>query len=170
MKQLSPVWSFLRDVALGVLIWFLITATIGEARMVPSSSMEPTIQIGDRLWTDKLLLRFEPIKRGDIVVLNPPFKTSDPYIKRVIGLPGETVTINGGKVWIDGQPLNEPYEKQPPNYTWGPVTISAGQYLVLGDNRNDSYDGHYWGLLSRNEIIARAVYRIWPLNRIGNIK
>lgn len=163
--------SLLKDIAYGVALWLLITLFVGQARAIPSGSMEPTIQIGDRVWTDKLFLRFGTIERGDIVVLNPPppVVTEFPYIKRVVGLPGETVEVTGGQVLINGEPLEEPYIAEPPRYQYGPVEIPEGQYLVLGDNRNWSNDGHEWGLLDRERIFARAVFRIWPFNRIGAI-
>lgn len=165
-----PYLSLAKDIALGVLLWLVITTTVGEARKIPSGSMEPTILPGDRVWTDKLLLRFTPVQRGDIVVFKPPFESNYPYIKRVIGLPGETVAVKGGKVLVNDQPLDEPYIAEAPRYQYGPITIPEGQYLVLGDNRNDSNDGHYWGLLERSRISARAVVRFWPLNRWASLR
>ncbi|HEY3364509.1 MAG TPA: signal peptidase I [Symbiobacteriaceae bacterium] len=172
MRKFAPYLSFLRDIAIGVLLWFLLTRTVGEARIVPTPSMVPTIMMGDRLWTDKLMLHFRPIARGDIVVFTPPpqVKSADPYIKRVIGLPGDIVQVKAGTVFVNSQPLTEPYVNEKPDYVYGPVTIPAGDYLVLGDNRNNSNDGHLWGFLSRDAIISRAVYRIWPVSRFGAIK
>jgi len=167
MQKYEPYKGILKDIAFGVLIWLFLTTTVGEARVVPTVSMVPTIRVGDRIWTDKLTLRFREIKRGDILVFEAPFKATDPYVKRVIGLPGETVEVKNGQVWIDGQALVEPYLAEAPVYRYGPVKISEGQYLMLGDNRNNSYDGHYWGLVTRSAIQARAVYRFWPLSRFG---
>ncbi len=169
-EKWRPYISFLKDIALGVALWFLITTFVGEARQIPSGSMEPTIQIGDRVWTDKLFLSLGEIQRGDIVVFDPPFATEYPYIKRVIGLPGETVEVKkGGKVYINGEALTEPYIAEAPGYDYGPVQVPQGQYLVLGDNRNQSNDGHYWGFLQREKISARAVYRFWPFARAGGL-
>lgn len=168
-EKSRPYISFLKDIALGVLLWFLITRFVGEARQIPSGSMEPTILIGDRVWTDKLLLRLGEIKRGDIVVFTPPIPSDYPYIKRVIGLPGETVEVRNGQVIVNGQPLQEPYIAEAPIYTWGPQTVPDGQYLVLGDNRNHSNDGHEWGFLDRGKISARAVFRFWPFDRAGSL-
>jgi len=159
---------FLRDVAIGLLLWLLLTAGVGEARIVPSGSMEPTIAVGDRIWTDKFLVRWGALQRGDIVVFEPPFPTESPYLKRVIGLPGETVEIRDGSVWINGKPLTEPYAAEA-DYEYGPVLIPQDQYLVLGDNRNVSYDSHRWGLVERERITARAIFRIWPLSRAGRL-
>lgn len=170
-EKWRPFVSFLKDVALGVILWLLITSFVGEARQIPSGSMEPTIHIGDRVWTDKLFLLLGEIERGDIVVFDPPppVVSDYPYIKRVIGLPGETVEVKNGKVLINGEPLEEPYIAEAPRYPYGPVTIPADQYLVLGDNRNASNDGHQWGLLKRERISARAVYRFWPFDRMGSL-
>lgn len=172
MQKYAPYLSFLRDIGVGVLLWLFLITFVGEARSVPTPSMVPTIMMGDRLWTDKLTLHWRPIRRGDIVVFTPPpeVKTDSPYVKRVIGLPGEKVEVKKGAVYINGQPLDEPYIKEKPLYVWGPQTVPADSYLVLGDNRNNSNDSHYWGFLSRKAIISRGVFRFWPLNRFGAIK
>lgn len=170
-EKWRPYISFLKDIAVGVLLWFLITTFVGEARQIPSGSMEPTILIGDRVWTDKLLLKLGEIKRGDIVVFTPPdsVESEYPYIKRVIGLPGETVEIRNGKVLINGQPLDEPYVAEEAMTPYGPETVPAGKYLVMGDNRNHSNDGRFWGFLDRERISARAVFRFWPFDRFGSL-
>jgi signal peptidase I len=162
--------SILKDLVVGILIWLFVIFVIGEPREVPSGSMLPTIQLGDRLWTDIIGLRFSPIKRGDILVFTPPIPSTDPFIKRVIGLPGETVAIGDGQVLINGKPIDEPYIAQPPNYVYGPITIPPNKYLMLGDNRNNSTDGHVWGLLDRSQVKSRAIFRFWPLNHMGRLK
>lgn len=159
----------LRDIAIGVLAWLLLTTTVGEARLIPSSSMEPTLLPGDRIWTDKLLLRFRALERGDIVIFDPPVPSDIPYIKRIIGLPGETVEVRRGRVWVDGRPLAEGYTAEPPAYRYGPITIGEDQYLVLGDNRNRSEDSHFFGLISRADIKSQALWRYWPLGRWGGL-
>jgi len=166
-EKWRPYVSLLKDIALGVLLWLLITTFVGEARQIPSGSMEPTILIGDRVWTDKLFLRFGEIERGDILVFDPPFEAEYPYIKRVIGLPGETLEVRGGKVYINGEALDEPYIAEPPRDPYGPVTIPPGQYFMMGDNRNQSNDSRFWGTLRADQIKARAVYRFWPFARAG---
>lgn len=161
---------FLRDVALGLFLWLVLTTAIGEARVVPSGSMAPTIAIGDRVWTDKIAFRFKGLQRGDIVIFDPPFMAEDQYVKRVVGLPGEVVEISRGTVWVNGTALDEPYIAEEPDYRYGPVQIPGGHYLVLGDNRNVSHDSHTWGLLSRDRITARVVWRIWPVVRAGRLE
>lgn len=91
----------------------------------------------------------------------------DAFIKRIVGLPGETVEVRDGHVYIDGQRLVETYIDEAPNYTLEPTVVPEDSYLVLGDNRNNSYDGHMWGFLPREEFIGRATVRIWPLDRLG---
>lgn len=168
-KQTFTALVFARDVLIGLFIWLILTAAVGEARVVPSASMAPTIAAGDRVWTDKLFIRFSELERGDVVVFDPPFASELEYIKRVIGLPGETVEVKGGQVWVNGRALDEPYAEVA-DYRYGPVTVPPGYYLVLGDNRNVSYDSHRWGFLSRDRITARAVARIWPVTRAGRLE
>ncbi len=161
-----------KSVGLSLILAFGIRTFVAEARYIPSGSMEPTLQINDHLIVDKISYDFSSPKRGDIVVFNPT-KTleaenyHDAFIKRVIGLPGETVEVKNGRVYINGSPLKENYIEAKPDYQWGPQTVPANSYLVLGDNRNDSYDSHYWGFVPRDKIIGRAIIRFWPMNRIG---
>ncbi|MBD0362735.1 MAG: signal peptidase I, partial [Coleofasciculus sp. C3-bin4] len=145
--------------------------------------MLPTLQINDRLIIDKLSYEFRNPERGDIVVFMAPREAGrctepmrqdpvaprDAFIKRVIGLPGDKVEVKGRQVYINGQPLREKYIEEAPAYEFGPVTVDKNSYLVLGDNRNNSCDSHYWGFVSRDKIIGRAVVRFWPLNRVGEL-
>ncbi|HEY9808047.1 MAG TPA: signal peptidase I [Halomicronema sp.] len=170
----NPWIEALKTVGLSVILAFGIRAFVAEARYIPSGSMEPTLQINDRLIVDKLSYNFAIPQRGDIVVFNPTETLEkqnfhDAFIKRVIGLPGEKVEVKGGRVFINDKALREQYIADEPNYQYGPVTVPDGQYLVLGDNRNNSYDSHYWGYVPREKIIGRAVVRFWPPNRVGEI-
>jgi signal peptidase I len=149
-----------------------IRTFVAEARYIPSSSMEPTLQINDRLIVEKVSYHLTNPQRGDIVVFNPTealiqrnFK--DAFIKRIIGLPGDTVEVKNGKVYINDQVMAENYIAQPPDYEFGPVKVPANQYIVLGDNRNNSYDSHFWGFVPREKLIGRAFVRFWPFNRLG---
>lgn len=173
-KVENPWVEAVKTIGLSVFLAIGIRSFVAEARYIPSGSMLPTLQINDRLIIDKLSYEFRDPKRGDIVVFSPTqalkaqnFK--DAFIKRVIGLPGETVEVRDGRVYVNNQPLQEQYIEERPNYQFGPVTVSPNQYLVLGDNRNNSYDSHYWGFVPRTNIIGRAVVRFWPLNRLGEI-
>ncbi len=101
-----------------------------------------------------------------MVVFKFPEEPERDFIKRVIGLPGETVAVHGGKVWINGKALVEPYELQPPAYTMPPIKLGPNQLFVMGDNRNDSDDSHIWGPLPMKNIIGRAIVRYWPPDRV----
>lgn len=173
----------LLEILLPALGLFLIIHTfIAEARFVPSESMVPTIEIGDRFLVEKVSYYFHTPSRGDIVVFKPTEEAKrlasiravklDDLIKRVIGLPGDTVAVHDGKVFINGKVLSEPYidSLRRPIYEYGPKTVPDNSYLVLGDNRNKSWDGHYWGYVPRKNIIGRALWRFWPLNRMSTIQ
>ncbi|HEY9891015.1 MAG TPA: signal peptidase I [Candidatus Sericytochromatia bacterium] len=173
-KAENPWTEALKTVALSAVLAFGIRSFVAEARYIPSGSMLPTLQINDRLIIDKISYNFRNPDRGDIIVFNPTdtlkqqnFK--DAFIKRLIGLPGDKVEVKEGRVYVNNQPLKENYIEEKPNYNFGPVTVLPNQYLVLGDNRNNSYDSHYWGSVPRDRIIGRAVVRFWPLNRVGEI-
>jgi len=170
----NPWVEGIKTIGLSLLLAFGIRTFIAEARYIPSGSMEPTLQINDRLIIDKVGYRFGNPERGDIVVFDPTDALlqqnfRDAFIKRVIGLPGETVEVKGGRVFINGRPLEEDYIAAKPDYQWGPEVVPEGSYLVLGDNRNSSYDSHYWGFVPRDRIIGRAIVRFWPLDRLGTI-
>jgi signal peptidase I len=170
----NPWAEALKTIALSAVLAFGIRTFVAEARYIPSGSMEPTLLVNDRLIVDKLGYHFKNPQRGDIVVFSPTATLEkqnfhDAFIKRVIGLPGETVEVKGGRVYVNGQPLRESYIKDNPDYQWGPRTVPQDSYLVLGDNRNNSYDSHYWGFVPRDKIIGRAVVRFWPIYRVGGI-
>lgn len=177
-KQPNPWIEGLQTIGLSIVLALGIRQFVAEARFIPSGSMEPTLQIDDRLVVEKISYRFNPPERGDIIVFQAPQRaldavgstTKDAYIKRVIGLPGDSVEVKEGKVFINGEALSENYIQAPPAYTWGPETVPAEQYLVLGDNRNSSSDGHVWGFLPQESIIGRAVVRFWPPDRIGGLE
>jgi len=175
-KSTAPeenTWTeILKTVGLSVVLAFGIRTFVAEARYIPSGSMEPTLQINDRLIIDKISYDFESPQRGDIIVFQPTDVLEqqnfhDAFIKRLIGLPGDRVEVKDGIVYVNQNPLQENYIAAKPNYQWGPVVVPTGSYLVLGDNRNDSYDSHYWGFVPRNHIVGKAIARFYPFNRAG---
>jgi signal peptidase I len=173
-KPENPWLEGIKTIALSAVLAFGIRHFVAEARYIPSGSMLPTLQINDRLIVDKVSYRFEAPQRGDIVVFNPTSTLEqqnfhEAFIKRVIGLPGDRIEVKAGQVLVNGKPLPENYLQEAPNYEFKPVTVPPNQYMVLGDNRNNSYDSHYWGFVPREKIIGRAVVRFWPLNRLGGI-
>jgi signal peptidase I len=151
------------------LSWVLRTYVV-EARVIPTGSMLPTIQLNDRVIVDKFYFKdFGHLTRGDIVVFTPPPKAhaTEDFIKRIIGLPGDTLEIRNHTTYINGKPLSEPYVLQPANNDFGPVTVPQGDVFVMGDNRNNSDDSRVWGFLPIKNITGRAIFRYWPLDRIG---
>ncbi|MFP5269889.1 signal peptidase I [Coleofasciculus sp.] len=173
-KAENPWVEGFKTIGLSVFLAIGIRSFVAEARYIPSGSMEPTLQINDRLIIDKISYNFRQPQRGDIVVFSPTDELKqqnfkDAFIKRVIGLPGETVEVKGGRVYVNGQALREQYIEEEPEYSYGPETVPEGNYLVLGDNRNNSYDSHYWGFVPRKNIIGRAIVRFWPISRVGEV-
>lgn len=164
---------FILIFALGLSL--LIRVFVAEPRYIPSDSMIPTLEVGDRLVVEKVSYHFHSPQAGDIIVFVPPsqlqqqgYSRNQAFIKRVIAQPGQTVEVRDGKVYVDGQPLNEAdYIAEPPHYRWGPKQVPSQQYFVMGDNRNDSNDSHIWGFLPQENIIGRAVFRFWPWERLG---
>lgn len=154
----------------------LIRTFVAEPRYIPSDSMLPSLQVGDRLVVDKLTYNFRQPITGDIIVFDPPpqlqiqgYAKDQAFIKRVIGTPGELVGIANGKVYLNQKPLAESYIAEPPDYQWGPQVVPEGQFFVMGDNRNNSNDSHIWGFLPKQNIIGRACFRFWPIDRISGI-
>jgi signal peptidase I len=166
---------------MAAVIAFGFRAEVASAFFIPSESMLPTLEVGDRLLVDKVSSRFEPPHRGDIVVFDPPPQadppTTDAWIKRVVGLPGERIGIHDGQVYVDGRKLNEPYTKEAAMYpepNWAELgmpngKVPLGSVFVMGDNRNNSADGHVWGALPMKNIIGRSIFRFWPLARLGPV-
>lgn len=165
--RLAFEWGAVLLVALAVA--FGIRTFVVQTFFIPSASMEPTLKIGDRILVDKLSYRLHGVHRGDIVVFGKPPGENDPTItdlvKRVIGLPGDTIASQEGKVYIDGKPLTESYLPAG-TVTTGitPQTIPPNEYFVMGDNRSDSQDSRYFGPISKSLIVGRVVVRIWPLS------
>ena len=154
---------------------YLIVTFVGQRTEVSGSSMETTLSSGDQLIVDKISYRFRDPKRYDIVVFPYRYEESTYYIKRIIGLPGETVQIVDGMVYINGSPLNEHYGNEvieDPGSAAEPITLGDDEYFVLGDNRNNSQDSRASnvGLIHRDELLGRAWVRIWPLDEFGVIK
>ncbi len=173
-KEENPIVEIIKTLGTAAVLAFGIRTFVAEARYIPSSSMEPTLEINDRLIIEKISYRLRSPQRGDVVVFSPTEtlkeqKFKDAFIKRVIGLPGDTVEVKGGTVYVNGQALREKYIEEAPEYQYGPVEVPEDKYLVLGDNRNNSYDSHYWGFVPRKNLIGRAIVRFWPPNRLGGL-
>jgi signal peptidase I len=152
--------DILETIILAVVLYFGINAISARVR-VDGLSMNPTLQHGEYILVSRLSYKTGQPQRGDIIVFSLPTDQRQDLIKRVIGLPGETISIHDGKVLVNGLTLEEPYIAQPPVYN-GEWTVSEGQLFVLGDNRNDSKDSHQWGLLPMENVIGKALLIYWP--------
>ena len=171
IKELSG-W-LLYIVLIIALTWTVVTF-VGQRTEVRGSSMETTLSDKDQLIVDKMTYRFRDPKRYDIVVFPYQYQDNTYYIKRIIGLPGETVQILSGMVYIDGMRLDEHYGNEimeNPGIAEEPLTLGEDEYFVLGDNRNNSSDSRASdvGLIHRKDLIGRAWIRVWPLSQIGVI-
>jgi signal peptidase I len=186
----SVAREYLESIVVAVILALFIRTFAVQAFKIPTGSMEPNLLIGDHLLVNKLVyspsagsledavMGKRPIQRGHVVVFKFPEDPSRDFIKRVIGLPGETVEIRNKKIHIDGEPLDEPYahfleppiEPGDPNYglrvdtlrdNWGPQVVPEDQLLVLGDNRDNSRDSRFWGFLPREQVKGRALLVYW---------
>ena len=153
-----------------VILAFLIDTFVIVNAQIPSGSMENTIMTGDRVFGNRLAYKFSDPKRFDIIIFKYPDDESQLFIKRIIGLPGETVEIHDGNIYINGSdsPLEDVDIKEPMEGSFGPYTVPEGCYFVMGDNRNNSRDSRYWEntFVSEDEILGKAVLRYWPLNKM----
>ena len=134
------------------------------------SSMEPNFQDGECIMVNKVSYRSSGPQRGEVIIFDPPFSSEYPYIKRVIGLPGETVEIKDGKVSINGTALEEEYIMAPPSYKMPAQEVPETEYFVLGDNRNNSNDSHNNWTVPRDNIIGKAWFTYWPPSKLGVVK
>jgi signal peptidase I len=152
-------------ILIAVAVFVLLRLTV-QSYTVVMSSMEPNFEEGDCIMVNKVCYRSSDPQRGEVIIFDPPFSSQYPFIKRVIGLPGETVEIKEGRVFIDGIPLEEEYIMEPPNYTMPAQEIPESEYFVLGDNRNNSNDSHTSWTVPRDNIIGRAWFIYWPPSRL----
>lgn len=176
VSVLREVFSWIMSFVLAFVAAFLIKQYLIINADVPTGSMENTIMPGDRLIGNRLAYLKDDPDRGDIVIFRYPDNEEELYVKRVIGLPGETVAVEDGKVFINGSktPLDEDYLKD----TWVEATgpylfeIPEDSYLMMGDNRNDSWDSRYWSntYVKREKILGRAAFVYWPFSDFGKLE
>lgn len=166
-SRLRGFLEILIELVIVAAVVFLVLRFVAFRSVVQGDSMNATLQNGDNLVVERVSYYFHEPRRYDIVVFRVPDdeRKREHYIKRVIGLPGETVEISAGKVWIDGAVLEDDvYGKEAINRDFGPVTVPKGEVFVLGDNRNDSNDSRRIGTISGKRILGRVLVRFWPLN------
>ena len=178
----STAREYFESICVAVILALFVRTFVVQAFKIPTGSMEPNLLIGDHLLVNKfnfaptlagvenMVLPIDPIRRGDIIVFKYPEEPERDFIKRVIGLPGETLELRNKKVFIDDMPLDEPYvhylfppgEENPADFdvrmTYGPVTVPAGHYFMMGDNRDNSQDSRYWGFLPSEYVKGKALF------------
>lgn len=156
--------DMLETILMAVVLFLLLNAVTSRVR-VYNVSMQPTLHEGNLLVVNKLAYKLGEPKRGDIIVFHYQGTLTEDYIKRVIGLPGDTIDIGGGIVRVNGQAITEPYIAELPGYT-GTWKVPEGELFVLGDNRNRSSDSHDWGFVKQEWVVGKAILVYWPLDDI----
>lgn len=168
------ILDILQTVVLAVAIFLISYLFLFQPHQVQGHSMDPNFDDGEYLLTEKMSYRFGEPKRGDVIVFKAPPSKRDDYIKRIIGLPGETVMVSNGKIFIDQKVLNEKY--LPSDFVTRPgaflatdssITLKTGEYIVIGDNRDHSYDSRSWGPIKKADIIGKAWFVYWPPKQTG---
>ncbi len=166
----QPAEVFIRELIetllLTFFIFFLVNSLVGRYR-IDGSSMNPTLQDGEYLIVNNLSYYLNEPERGDIIVFRHPTSELN-LIKRVIGVPGDTVVVENGVVTVNGVPLDEPYIAAPPTYR-GQWNVPEDAYFVLGDNRNSSSDSHTWSFLPEENIVGKALFVYWPFSKWGEV-
>jgi signal peptidase I len=162
--------GFLREmlITLGLaLVLYLVLQLVIQSSIVNNVSMQPTLVAGQRLIVGKAAYWFSEPGRGDIVIVRPPVEPNKEYVKRLIGLPGDTIEVKGGTVYVNNVPLVEPYVKTPARAVFQPYIVPQNNYFLMGDNRNNSNDSRSGWTVTKQEIVGKAWLRIWPLNKWG---
>jgi signal peptidase I len=178
-KKLKTAGEVLESFIIAVVVVFLVVRPfMVQAFYIPSESMTPTLVENDRILVSKLSYRLGKPGRHEIVVFRAPKEAvGEPsdgeekdFVKRIVGLPGDTVEIHDGKTFVNGKAEPAPFCSEPVNYDMPPTVVPDGRYFVMGDNRNHSNDSHRWGTLEQDRVIGRAVMVFWPLTRAGVLR
>jgi len=168
---LREIRNWTRDIFFAALAAILIVVFVVQPVKVEGTSMQPRLLDQERIFVNKFIYHFSSIERSDIVVFWYPKDPTKSFIKRVIGLPGESVEIRSGIVYLNGKPLLEPYVT--PEYfdyaSYAPQVVQPGTYYVLGDHRNSSNDSRHWGPVPAENVFGKAVFRYWPVSKLGLI-
>jgi signal peptidase I len=170
--RLRALLELLHDLSVAVLFCFFLVTYVGQAFRVQGASMQPLLQDEERILVNKFAYRVGAVRRGDVVVFWYPRDPAVSFIKRVIALPGEVVELRRGQVFVNGRPLQEPWVA--PAFrgqdSVGPLEVERGHYFVLGDHRTSSNDSRTWGDVPERYIYGKAVFRFWPLGRLGRLE
>jgi len=164
--------SWFRDILFAFAVAIFIVIFVIQPVKVEGTSMQPQLVDQERIFVNRFIYRFKDIRRGDIVVFWYPKDRTKSFIKRVVGIPGDSVEIRDGSVYINGTRVNEPYLK--PEFrdhrTFKKMVVPGGQYFVLGDHRNSSNDSRSWGCVAQSLIYGKAVFSYWPFSRLGLVE
>lgn len=185
--MISPVKKLVREYV-SALAWALVLALVIRTFLIqtfeiPTGSMENTLEVGDHIiankflyglrlpWSGQRLLSIREPRRGDVVIFQFPKDRSQDFIKRLVGLPGDTILVRDKQVFINGQPYTNPHERHTdrrtlsasagPRDNFGPVTVPAGSYFMMGDNRDESYDSRFWGFVPAADVLGLAMVKYW---------
>jgi signal peptidase I len=171
-KALTELRYWFRDVVFALATAIFIVVFVVQPVKVEGTSMQPRLVDQERIFVNRFIYRFSDIQRGDVVVFWYPRDTAKSFIKRVVGIPGDTVEIKHGFVNVNGERINEPYLK--PEFqdseSFRKVIIPPDHYFVLGDHRNSSNDSRNWGFVPRELIYGKAIFSYWPVSRIGLVE
>jgi signal peptidase I len=164
----QDLWEIVQTLLLALLLYFAINAVF-DRRRVDNISMETTFMPGDLLVVNRLQYKFSSYQVGDVIVFHDPLDIKEDFIKRIIGRPGDTVSIHDGQVAVNGVVLKETYISEVTDYQ-GDWVVPANNLFVLGDNRNQSSDSHIWGFVPLNDVLGRVIFEYWPLNKIHVVR
>ncbi|MFZ5814849.1 MAG: signal peptidase I [Bacillota bacterium] len=166
-KRKSPTREFLETIILALIVALVVRTFVVEVYRVDGSSMENTLRTEERVLVNKFIYRFRNPEPGDVIVFKYPKQPDRDFIKRVVAVAGDTVQMEKGKVYVNGQPFPEPPTVRMTTTDYGPYTVPAGSVFVLGDNRNNSEDSRFFGQVPLGNIRGLAFARIWPPGRIS---
>lgn len=177
MKRLAALFfDVIESVVVALSVFVVVYLFLVQPHQVKGASMDPTFHDGEYILTDKISYRFNQPQRGDVIVFKAPRNPDFDYIKRILGVPGDKILILDGTVYVNNQKLDEKYIESdtvilPGQYIkeGQEVSLSDGEYFVLGDNRSHSSDSRQWGTVPKKDIIGRAFFRYWPFTKFGLI-
>ena len=165
-KVTGGIWEFAKTLIIAFILAQPIMVSVAQAFQVEQYSMEPTLLPHDRVLVDKFLYRLRQPRRGDVIVLKYPLNPQRNYIKRIVALPGDTLQVKDGKLFINATQVREPYVNGVPQGDFGPMTVPEDSVFVMGDNRNNSEDSRSFGALKKEQIVGQAILIYWPPPRM----
>ncbi|MDD4568868.1 MAG: signal peptidase I [Tepidanaerobacteraceae bacterium] len=168
----TEIIEWVKAIVFALILALIIRGFIFEPMIVPTGSMIHTIEIDDRILVNKFVYRFQAPDYNDIVVFKFPDDLRQTFVKRLIGKGGDVIEIKENVLYRNNEPIKEPYLKETMYSDFGPYKVPEGHYFMMGDNRNNSKDSRFWEnkYVSQKQVVGKATYRIWPINRIGQLK